>query len=99
MIDQCISNIIQSRINYVKVMSKYVGKRVFFFYPPSIKTNTSVVLQRKEMTSLIGSLLNMRAPKLFIAMRSLEQTNKAWPTKNRDHMCQQGGKRNIAEMT
>lgn len=51
------------------------------------------------MTSLIGSLLNMRAPKLFIAMRSLEQTNKAWPTKNRDHMCQQGGKRNIAEMT
>lgn len=89
MIDSCISNIIQSRINDVKVMSKYVGKRVFFFfYPPSTKTYTSVVLQRKEMTSLIGSLLNMRAPKLFIAMRSLEQTNKAWPTKNRDHMCQ-----------
>lgn len=32
MIDSCISNIIQSRINYVKVMSKYVGKRVFFFF-------------------------------------------------------------------
>lgn len=70
----CINGIIQLRISYIKVVSKYVGNRVPF-YPPSIKTYTGVVLQRKEMTSLIGSLLNMRAPKILYC-HALFRTNK-----------------------